>query len=257
MFKILLLFLLIYTQLSWAQAAANFDGIDDKATVYHHNDFNLSTNDFTIEAILRKVEIDQSMLTIISKRGSYTNGFALMLNTKNGIRFIAEIGKEKYVAYIDAFEEQTCHSVGLRRSRDEVTLFIDNRKFSFNRNKSNINTTENVLIGDDGSHKHNPFNGYIEEIRFWNTARTDNQIFESNYKCIEPSTSGLLALWNIEENSGQFFHDIASVKHHAYLGADFSNDSQDPLWTSNECLETCCDAHAEFTMSDYNPLAAQ
>jgi hypothetical protein len=94
-------------------------------------------------------------------------------------------------------------------------------------------------------------------VRFWNVARSNGQVFDENNKCIEPSTTGLLALWNIEENAGQFFHDVASVKHHAYLGSGFSNDNQDPLWTSNECLEDCCNAHAGFTVSDFTPLAAQ
>lgn len=255
--QILLLFLLFSTELLWAQAASDFDGIDDRATVYHHNDFNLSTDDFTIEAIVRDVALEQSMLTIISKRDLSTNGFALMLNTKKGSKLIAEIGKDKYEVSTSVFEDKGCHSVGLRRSKDKVTLFIDDKAYSFSGKVRDINTTENLLIGDDGSNTHNPFNGYIEEVRFWNIARSDGQVFDWRNKCIEPSTSGLLALWDIEETSGQFFHDIASIQHHAYLGSDFSNDNQDPLWSSNECLETCCDGRAKFTVSTPNPIAAQ
>lgn len=259
MFKTLLLFLflLFSTSILWAQAASDFDGVDDKATVYHHTDFNLSTKNFTIEAIVRDVALDKAMLTVISKRDLSTNGFAIMINTIDGMKVIAEIGKDKYEIKTSVFEDKGCHSIGLRRSESEITLFIDDKAYSLGSNTKDINTTENLIIGDDGSNTHNPFNGYIEEVRFWDIARTDNQIFDWNHKCIAPSTSGLLALWDIEETSGQFFHDVASIKHHAYLGSGFSSDNQDPLWTSNQCLETCCDAHAEFLVSDYAPLAAQ
>lgn len=259
MFKtpILFLFLLFSTPLLWAQAASNFDGVDDKATVYHHTDFNLSTKDFTIEAIVRDVALDKAMLTVISKRDVFDNGFALMINTSDGMKVIAEVGKDKYEVNTSVFEDRGCHSIGLRRSRDEITLFIDDKAYSLGSNNRNINTTENLIIGDDGSNTHNPFDGYIEELRFWDVARSNNQIFDWNYKCIAPSTSGLLALWNIEENAGQFFHDVASIKHHAYLGSGFSSDNQDPLWTSNECLETCCNASAGFTVSEPSPKAYQ
>ena len=105
MFKIPFLFLFLFfsTPLLWAQAASNFDGSDDKATVYHHNDFNLSTHDFTIEAIVRDVALDKAMLTVISKRDLSNNGFALMINTVDGMKVIAEIGKDKYEVKTSVF----------------------------------------------------------------------------------------------------------------------------------------------------------
>ena len=252
-----LLLLVLSIHLVSAQAAANFDGTDDKATVYHHSDFNLSTHDFTIEAMVRDVALESPMLTIISKRNLASNGFALMINTQDGMQLIAEIGKNRYEVNTSVFEDRRCHSVGLRRSRDEITLFIDDKAYPLGKNTTNINTTENLIIGDDGSNTHQPFEGYIEEVRFWKDARTDGEIFDWNQKCIPSSSSDLLALWNIEENTGQFFHDVASIQHHAYLGSGFSSDNQDPLWASNECLESCCNAQADFIVSDYNPIAAQ
>ncbi|WP_052598770.1 T9SS type A sorting domain-containing protein [Aureispira sp. CCB-QB1] len=260
MFKALiltLLLLLLSSHLVVAQAAANFDGVDDKATVYHHSDFNLSTHDFTIEAIVRDVALEKPMLTIISKRNLATNGFALMINTHDGMKVIAEIGKNKYEVNTSVFEDKGCHSVGLRRLENNITLFIDDKAYPLGKNTSDINTTENLIIGDDGSSTHQPFNGYIEEIRFWKNARIDEEIFDWNHKCIPSSSSDLLALWNIEENAGQFFHDVASIKHHAYLGNGFRSDNQDPLWSSNECLESCCGTKADFNVSNSNPLAAQ
>ncbi|WP_052598769.1 T9SS type A sorting domain-containing protein [Aureispira sp. CCB-QB1] len=252
-----LLLLVLSIHLVSAQAAANFDGTDDKATVYHHSDFNLSTHDFTIEAMVRDVALESPMLTIISKRNLASNGFALMINTQDGMQLIAEIGKNRYEVNTSVFEDRRCHSVGLRRSRDEITLFIDDKAYPLGKNTTNINTTENLIIGDDGSNTHQPFEGYIEEVRFWKDARTDGEIFDWNQKCIPSSSSDLLALWNIEENTGQFFHDVASIQHHAYLGSGFSSDNQDPLWASNECLESCCGTKADFNVSLTTPKAYQ
>jgi hypothetical protein len=254
--SILCLFLFFCTPFLWGQAA-HFDGHDDKATVYHHADFNLSTHDFTVEALVRDVALDKPMLTIISKRNSATNGFALMLDMHDGLQLIAEVGQDVYEVDASVFEDRGCHSVGLRRAGNEITLFIDDKEYSLGSNTENINTTENLLIGDDGSNTHQPFYGFIDEVRFWNIARKSEQIFDWNHKCMSPSTNGLLALWNLEENAGQFFHDLATVKHHAYLGSGFGSDAQDPLWTSEKCLEACCDGQAAFTVSAYTPLAAQ
>lgn len=241
----------------WGQASSYFDGKDDKATVYHHHHFNLDTKDFTIEATLREIPMQKAMMTLISKRDNSSSGFALMINTYKGIELIAEIGKDRYKIDASALEDGRCHSIAMRRMKEKVTLFIDDQAYSVGSNARNISTKENLTIGYDGANVHKPFQGYIEEIRFWDIGRADRDIFSWNTRCIPPSTSGLLAYWNMQEGNGQFFHDVAQVLHHAYLGNSFTNDVQDPKWSEPLCLEDCCQNKAHFSVSTHQPFASQ
>ncbi|MCD4695336.1 MAG: T9SS type A sorting domain-containing protein [Bacteroidales bacterium] len=76
------------------------------------------------------------------------------------------------------------------------------------------------------------FNGKLDEIRLWNTARTVTQIRDNMY-CVLPnpvSETNLVAYYQLNEGSEQSIVDASSYGNHGFLGDNPGIDSDDPTW---------------------------
>ncbi len=93
------------------------------------------------------------------------------------------------------------------------------------------------------------FNGEMDEVRIWNTARTANQIRENMCKSITGSEANLLAYYNFNNLSGSILQDLSS---NAYDGSLV--DMGDGNWTTsiafNQWLNT--DSSAWATNSNWS-----
>lgn len=55
------------------------------------------------------------------------------------------------------------------------------------------------------------FNGWLDEVRVWNLARTTGEIASSWNRLVAPATSGLVANWRFEEGSGTTVSDTSGA----------------------------------------------
>jgi hypothetical protein len=88
-----------------------------------------------------------------------------------------------------------------------------------------------ILIGADfsGSSLTGQFVGDIDDMRIWNVVRSPSEI-ASDMAAIAPAPeSGVIALWNFEEGSGQIAHDSAE-SNDVQLGTSATPDDADPTW---------------------------
>jgi hypothetical protein len=77
-------------------------------------------------------------------------------------------------------------------------------------------------------------NGRYDEIRIWNVARPQEEI-RADMGCeLAGNEPGLVALWRLDETSGQTVHDGSLQGNDGFLGALPITDGQDPLWDSSE-----------------------
>lgn len=79
----------------------------------------------------------------------------------------------------------------------------------------------------------NYFNGYIDEIRIWNVARSSSQILDKMKKVLLGTETGLVAYWRFNEYSGQTAHDLTKNKNNGQLGGYAIVDKQDPKWSTD------------------------
>lgn len=70
-----------------------------------------------------------------------------------------------------------------------------------------------------------PWNGKLDDVRIWSTARTATEISNTMNSCVTGSTSGLLALYAFQEGTGT---TVADLTGHGYNGT-FVNS---PTWTT-------------------------
>jgi hypothetical protein len=94
-----------------------------------------------------------------------------------------------------------------------------------------------VYIGS-GQNTNNGFTGKIDEFRFWNVARTEQEIAD-NYKLIlKGDEPGLVAYYHFDEGTGSAPKD-SSLKHHdAAFGT--SNGRPVPTWVDSTGLTLTC-----------------
>jgi hypothetical protein len=72
------------------------------------------------------------------------------------------------------------------------------------------------------------FDGLIDEVRVWNTARTAGEIQAAMGSILTGSETGLRAYWRFEEASGQVLFDLTPGDRHGTLGADVNVAADDP-----------------------------
>ncbi|MFA6541769.1 MAG: FG-GAP-like repeat-containing protein [Bacteroidota bacterium] len=76
------------------------------------------------------------------------------------------------------------------------------------------NGSGNLFIGANpdraSQNSVNPFNGIIDEVRIWNTARTESEIQSAMNTPLSGDETGLVAYWNFDEGIGTSTADISS-----------------------------------------------
>jgi hypothetical protein len=72
--------------------------------------------------------------------------------------------------------------------------------------------------------------GWIDEVRFWNVARTGPEISQWMSQPLSGSPAGLIGYWNFDEGSGQVAHDSSPSGLDGTLGGSLAPGDDDPSW---------------------------
>ncbi|MDX1535852.1 MAG: LamG-like jellyroll fold domain-containing protein, partial [Candidatus Spechtbacterales bacterium] len=92
------------------------------------------------------------------------------------------------------------------------------------------NNTVPVWIGANPDSS-NFWKGQVDDVRIWNTARTQTQIQNSMSSELS-SQSGLFAYYKFNEGTGQTIGDSSGNSRNGTLGSTSSSDTSDPTWAS-------------------------
>ena len=76
------------------------------------------------------------------------------------------------------------------------------------------------------------WNGTIDEVRLFSTARTAAQIWADLHTHQLGPTEGLIGEWTFDEGSGQTAGDSSGKTQHAVLGSNSAVEASDPVWVS-------------------------
>lgn len=68
-----------------------------------------------------------------------------------------------------------------------------------------------LRIGDNPTWNPRIFNGQIDEVRFWNVARTAEEISDNMYTALGGTETGLIGYWNFNEGSGSVATDNSAT----------------------------------------------
>ncbi|MBZ0177796.1 MAG: Ig-like domain-containing protein, partial [Melioribacteraceae bacterium] len=92
------------------------------------------------------------------------------------------------------------------------------------------NSTASFNVGDLGEVQGTfPFNGKVDEIRFWNTARSQQQIQQNMHLTLPGNTENLVAYFQLNEGTGTTTNDIVGSFSGSFVGSPTWINSSIPV----------------------------
>ncbi|MBN1338653.1 MAG: PKD domain-containing protein, partial [Bacteroidales bacterium] len=206
--------------------ALYFDGFDDYAAV---QGIGFPVSDLTIEAWINPEEFN-NIREIVYWYGA--DGVQFRLNENGSLLYGESAGGNWNYVISDTglvYLNQWNH-IAVTKQGDLCNLFINGVNAGFFQfdNNPDVNTIE---IGGRGINTDRFFKGMIDEVRVWNTARTQSELQGSMTVYLNGSESGLTACWRMNEVFGQTVYDMTANGYNLTLGSTPSPDDNDPVWT--------------------------
>ncbi len=218
-----------------------FDGIDDYISL---NNMDVSGNAITLEALVNSSDLSNCQYRdcrIISKAsGLTTPDHYWMLSTNYSgantvLRFRLKTNGNSttLVATTGALSENTWYHVAATYDGAMMRLFLDGTEVGSTAKTGTLTTNSAVgaFIGANPPVIDNPWKGEIDEVRIWNTARTQAQIQANSSSELTGNETGLQTYYQFNEGSGQTINDQAG-NNNTVLGSTSSADTNDPTFAN-------------------------
>ncbi|MBW1298520.1 LamG-like jellyroll fold domain-containing protein [Aquimarina litoralis] len=232
---------------------------NDKVLIPANAAYELGNNSFTVEAVINASETQNvGFPMIVSKRGSEPfSGFFLALDqVGSDYHLFVQVDGLNYFADQSRgipLNDGQCHHVAARRDGDMISIFVDGVMVADATIGSNreINNDANIFIGLDEP-TGNGFNGIIGEVRFWDVARSDEEIQNNSLVALsETQPSGLIGYWQLDETGNeQSITDLSGTSNNGFLGNSNTVDNQDPERISGNCIEKNVQNQLVFDVSE-------
>ena len=222
----------------------SFDGKDDYAFVAASKGLPISgKQDFTFEFFINPGESPKGGMALLSIHDG-KSGIVCAIN-QNGIPYLLIDNKYYQSERVDI--PKGCYHLVFMRKGGELLTVINGRYYGMGGNNTYLANNSDIYIGDSPFTSEGHYHGAIEEIRLWNTYRTEGELEEYRKNCLYGNHEGLMAHWNIKETSGQYANDMVANRH-ARWGDQSITDAADPSLIESNCYieANCCDLIADF-----------
>ncbi len=230
--------------------ALDFDGSNDVITT---NITSLATNSLTIEAwIFPRATIVKRIVSNYFNNASQSGEFILdtynATNNGKGLRLVVE-GASNTLHQLSAANVLTLNAwnhVAGTFSNGVTNLYVNGTAVATSTAPftSIPSCTNKITIGEDptiGALEY--FNGKMDEVRIWNTARTTSEIAGNMNNCLVGNESGLKTYFKFSENAGSTVSDLVTGAIGTMSGMDPNTD-----WVTGivDCTSPIC----SFEMSN-------
>lgn len=226
--------------LAWPAAAQDegralrFDGVDDFAEVPDNPVLRFPTNELTVEAVI--VRAPDTHGTIVSKRvggGGGRRGFKFSVdkNDTARLKIALDFGSTSLIV---VSERRLPHGVPVHvaATYDGLTarLLVDGVIAGEGDGAGSIDETTALRIGsgDTGSDPLESWEGDIDEVRVWNTARTAGEIRSTLLGPLSGDEPFLVGYWRLDESDGQTILDSTANGLHGTRGWSAAVEADDP-----------------------------
>jgi len=190
-----------------AGSGISFDGTDD----YNQTNLDVQPSAMattTWEAWIKPARLNyadfQGLLT--TDNGGWDRGIWIPNNSN---QLIIGCGVSGWIPSV-TLSSGVWYHIAIVYQTDNVLFYLNGAEYSYGQAPSDQATTYNLRIGCDYNNR--GFQGEIDEVRIWNTARTKTQI-QSSFASLAGNESGLVAYWRFDEGSGTTTGDGSGHSH--------------------------------------------
>lgn len=186
--------------------ALSFDGVDDYVDCGNGASLNF-TNAVTLEAWI-KGNAFNNYVDIVSKGVTFggTQAYSLAV-TNSGVLFFeinSSAVRHSVTFSIASYVGQLVHVAGVY-DRSKMAIYVNGEEKA-STSVSNLDiavVSASVKISAPSRY----FNGVIDDVRIWNTARTQTQIQDNMNKELVGNETGLVGCWKLNEGTGTVAND--------------------------------------------------
>ncbi len=191
--------------------ALNFDGTDDYVDC---GAINLSGSTLTLECWINPKNFDNPGEGCINLIGTEDGSNAAFLRLGDGdtnmnkIQFVLQIsGAQQKLWAITGLSANTWyHIAGVYDAASGMKIYINGILDSSNTQSGAFTSNSTYLIGSNTNGKR-AFDGQMDEVRVWNTARTEAEIKANMYKEIATPPTELKAYYKMNDGGGTSLAD--------------------------------------------------
>jgi len=154
----------------------------------------------------------QTLIHIVLAQDAAASAYTMLSVTSDGkLRYLHRVppgstGGENIIPNTPTCKDDNWHHVAAVYDGSNMTLSMDGIIIGTATPNTQISDTFRAYIGTNGTNYN--FEGDIDELRIWSTARTQGQIQNYMYKTLG-SESGLTAYYKFDEGSGTSAADSA------------------------------------------------
>ena len=190
-----------------AQSCINFDGSNDYVLVTNYAALQTGTT-MTVEAWINatawKTPLYKGTVMSTGNNAGQNNGFDLRAGNNGQAEFNISIGGVWAAATTPPIMQlgQWYHIAGVYTG-DSLKVYINGLLRASTPVTGNITYSTGALyIAECPGFTGRTFSGKIDEVRFWNTARTHSEITGNICSALTGSETGLVGYWNFDATSG-------------------------------------------------------
>ncbi len=189
--------------------ALKFDGNDDYVEIGDESAFDF-TDRMTVEAWIKVGTFDKHWQAIVTKGD---NSWRLHRSgDSNNIGFGTDglASEVKDIRGNVNVNDGQWHHIAAVYDGSSRYLYCDGELDTSGPTSGEIDDTDYpVMLGENAQQKGRHFNGWIDEVRIWNIARTQQQIKASMNLTLTGNESGLTAYYSFDHTSGNILKDLA------------------------------------------------
>lgn len=197
--------LLLLTALS-AQSSIRFDGTTNQVEYCHDEAYNIGDG-FTIEAWIYASEWRAEWWrgSIVTKDQAVISGYAFRAGQNGTLSLAIGVNGTNWpeITTDPIMNTDQWYHVAARISDNTMTLFVNGASMAsgtFNGTPSH--NDEPGKIGTSSGFPGRDWNGFIDEVRIWNVARSDDEINDNQTVNLTGNEPGLIAYFPMDEGSG-------------------------------------------------------
>jgi len=244
---------------SFAGHALRFDRNDHlEVFIPSSRSLDISDNTITIECWINFPDPGDSPISIIAAKGgaAQSGSWKTRVNVEGlfQVRFMVN-GQGTGWFGTGNVEANAWTHVAATYDGQNIRTYVDGELQSTTNYQGNIDASDEPLrFGRRDAQDANFFQGFIDEFRIWDSARSEEEINSTMNVLIPNNAEALVGYWRLDEGEGQFVNDLTENENDGWLGENDNEDARDPEWVESDAPLYGGVLHYEDDRVEFGPV---